>query len=49
MRKISFFAISNNKLRSRLMINQVRSQNLKQVPQNFMKVFNADDITLERS
>ena len=25
---------------------QVRSQNLKEVPQNFMEVFNADDATV---
>ena len=25
---------------------QGRSQNLKQVPQNFLKVFNVDDVTL---
>ena len=28
------------------LLNQGLSQNLKQVPQNFMKVFNTDDITL---
>ena len=27
-------------------INQKRSQNLKQVPQNFMKNFNIDDATM---
>ena len=28
------------------LLNQGPSQNLKQVPQNFMKIFNTDDITL---